>query len=82
MLYQMDGKEVSYRPDQEFLNNVKPVYMSLPAWNGAEIKNSTNTRLPRELKRFLLFFSWALDLAPFMGTTGPERNSVIALASF
>jgi len=81
LLYQKDGKEVSYRPDQEFLSKVKPVYMSLPAWNGAEIKNSTNTRLPRELKRFLLFFSWALDIVPFMGTTGPERNSVIALAS-
>lgn len=76
--YNLNGKEVAYKPDQEFLNKVKPVYISLPSWKGDGVRGlSSFKKLPRETRRFLKFFSWAVDLSPFMLATGPERDSII-----
>ncbi len=78
--YKKAGKEIDYRPDQEFLNSVKPEYLSLPSWDGKAIRNLRDAAmLPKEAKRFLKFFAWATDLLPFMATTGPDRNAVIDL---
>lgn len=72
------GRELDYRPDQEFLNHASPVYQSLKPWDGAKIKNSiTMNELPQPAKEYVNFLSKSLNLLPFMLTTGQERESVI-----
>ena len=48
--YKKDGKEVSYRPDQEFLNEVKPEYIELPAWDGQKTEQAKTFKIyPKKL---------------------------------
>ncbi len=76
--YQINNKEVNYRPDQEFLNLVEPVYFELPPWDGAKLeKTKSLTDLPQEAKQYIAFMSRSLKLKPLMITTGPRREQTI-----
>ncbi len=76
--YELDGKEVGYRPDQEYLNKVKPVYVDLPAWDGEDVKGKTKLEeLPKEAQQYIAFVSMSLGVKPFMVTTGPKREQTI-----
>ncbi|KUK79343.1 MAG: Adenylosuccinate synthetase [Microgenomates bacterium 39_7] len=76
--YEIDGREVGYRPDQEFLNKVKPVYLELPAWDGKAVAGAKKfTQLPQEALQYVAFISLALGVRPFMITTGPKREQTI-----
>lgn len=76
--YKIDGKSVSYRPDQEFLNKVKPEYIKLPSW---ETKNLTKIKkikdLPWQAQKYIAFLNKCLGTKLFMLTTGPKRNQTI-----
>lgn len=72
------GMEVGYRPDQNFINTVTPVYEEFSCWNGEKIKNSTKfEELPAPAKKYVNFLSESLNLKPLMLTTGPKRESVM-----
>jgi len=72
------GKQIDYRPDQEFLHGVVPMYESFKPWDGGKIKNSTNLNdLSSSAKEYIKFLFQSLNLLPLMLTTGPKRESVI-----
>lgn len=76
--YELNGKEVGYRPDQEYLNQVKPIYLELPPWDGEKVKGIKSLeKLPKEAQQYIAFVSMALNAKPFMVTTGPKRNQTI-----
>jgi len=77
--YQQDGRSVPYRPDQEYLNSVQPVYRELPSWDGRAIRGVDKLeKLPREAVQYIAFLSQGLGIPPLMGTTGPERDELIS----
>lgn len=74
-----EGFEVSYRPDQKYLDTVSPTYEEFTSWNGEKIKDSNDfTKLPLAAKKYVNFLSESLELTPLMLTTGPKRESVIS----
>lgn len=78
--YRVGKKKSDYRPDQEFLNTVKPVYVELPSWDTAKLHAATKeTELPKEAKSFLKFISKEIGLPIMMITTGPQREQGIIL---
>jgi len=76
--YKKNGKPVDYRPDQEYLMGVKPVFMELPSWDREALKNVKKpSDLPKEALQYLAFLSQALNVKILMATTGPRRNQTV-----
>lgn len=76
--YEKNGKEVSYRPDQEFLNQVTPKYIEMPSWSKDKISQAkTLADLPKEAREFLDFVSRKIGVPILMITTGPKREQGI-----
>jgi adenylosuccinate synthase len=73
--YTLEGKVVDYRPDQDFLNKVKPVYKELSTYDAEEVKNAKSfDELPKGAKDFLSLLSKDLGIPILMVTTGPKRD--------
>lgn len=73
--YELDGKNVPYRPDQEYLLKVKPVYREFKPWNSSKIqKAKTFDQAPAGAKKFVRFMEKALGTRVIMVTTGAQRN--------
>lgn len=76
----LKGNVKNYRPDQLYLNNLKPVYMNFKPWNGNSIQNKKDYKcLPLELIKYIKYLSKELRVDIMMITTGPARHSVINL---
>ncbi|HUV71714.1 MAG TPA: adenylosuccinate synthetase [Clostridia bacterium] len=76
--YELNGKEVSYRPDQEFLNQLTPKYIELPSWDKQALgKAKKRQDLPSQAKDFLDFISQEMNLPILMITSGPKREQGI-----
>ncbi len=73
------GNIALYRPDQTYLDTVKPQYVDLPPWDGAAVRGVRELgKLPREALQYIAFVAGALGVTPIMGTTGPEREALIS----
>jgi len=78
--YLIKGKEVEYRPSQEYLNKVKPEYVELVPWDRNKIQTAKNYgELPKEAKKYLDFIEKSLCTKITMITTGPQRNQSIKI---
>jgi len=78
--YTLRGKKVTYRPDQEFLNKVKPVYKDFKTWDKEKVQKAKKYKdLPKEAKDFLTYISKYLEVPVLMITTGPKREQGIRL---
>jgi adenylosuccinate synthase len=78
--YTKNGKPVSYRPDQQFLNSVRPVYKEFPSWDKNQLTRArTYKQLPTAAKGYLRFLAQALDTPILMITTGAKRNQSIKI---
>lgn len=78
--YTIRGKKVSYRPDQEFLLKVKPVYKEFKPWDQKKIQAAKSYKeIPTTAKTFLKFVEKELGTKIIMITTGPKRNQSIRL---
>lgn len=76
--YTIDGKPTSYRPDQEFLNRVSPLFVEVPPWDGAKLHLVKAIEdLPKEALQYLAFISRSLRVQLLMATTGPSRSQTI-----
>ncbi|NMC36318.1 adenylosuccinate synthetase [Candidatus Beckwithbacteria bacterium] len=76
--YKQNGKEVAYRPDQSYLDTVKPEYLELPSWDGKTVSQvRCYDDLPKETKQYISFLSACLQAKPFMLTVGPKREQTI-----
>lgn len=78
--YEIEGKKASYRPDQEFLNTVKPIYKEFKSWNVKKLKNAKNfLQLPKTAQLFINFVCEKTNTKAYMLTSGPKRNEMIFL---
>lgn len=76
--YKIDGKEVDYRPDQEYLDKVEPQFVELTPWDGKKIQKIKKLEdLPKETLQYIAFISQALGAKPFMLTNGSKREQTI-----
>lgn len=76
--YEIDGRDVGYRPDQEYLDKVKPVFVELPPWDGQQVEKIMQLQdMPKETLQYIAFISQALGAKPFMLTNGPKRNQTV-----
>jgi adenylosuccinate synthase len=77
--YKKNGKEVGYRPDQEYLNQVKPVYTTLPTWDQMAVQQAkTRAQLPKEARQFLKYLEKEIGVPVLLITTGPKREQGIS----
>ncbi len=78
--YTLNGKVVYYRPDQEYLLKVKPVYKIFKPWNSGKIQTALNYKeIPGEAKIFIKFLQKYLGTQIMMITTGSKRNQSIKI---
>lgn len=78
--YKIGKKSVDYRPDQDYLNRVKPVYVELKPWDPMLVARAKKAKeLPKEAQAFLTFISEKLELPITLITTGPQRDQTIWL---
>lgn len=78
--YKIESKTVDYRPDQEFLNKVKPVYTTLKSWDKTAVATAKKySELPKEAKQFLTFLEKQIGVPVVLITTGPRREQGIWL---
>lgn len=78
--YMKGKKEVGYRPDQEYLNTVKPVYIELDSWDKKSIAEATSFEtLPKQAKKFITFLEKQIGIPVSVITTGPRREQGIWL---
>jgi adenylosuccinate synthase len=76
--YTVAGKKVEYRPDQEFLNTVKPHYTTFKPWDQAAIQQAKSKRsVPAEAKAYVEFLEKELGVKVWMMTTGPQRDQSV-----
>ncbi len=78
--YQINKKEVEYRPDQTYLDKVKPVYKELPSWDASALRKAkTYKDLPAEARNYLKFIETALGIPVTLITTGPQREQFVKI---
>lgn len=76
--YEIDGQEVAYRPDQEYLNKVKPVYVDVPSFDGSALATATSIAdLPQAALQYVAFLSASLQAKPLLISVGPKREQTI-----
>lgn len=76
--YELDGKKVAYRPDQTFLNKVKPIYREFSSWDGKAVQSVRKpSELPKEAQVYLEFIAKKLNVHLLMATVGPKRDQTI-----
>jgi adenylosuccinate synthase len=76
--YEKNGKPTEYRPDQEHLLNIKPIYKDFVPWDKTAVqKAKTYKQLPKEAQTYLTFLSKKLNVPIMMITTGPKRSQGI-----
>ena len=77
--YEKSGRVVSYRPDQEYLLGVKPVFIELPTWDKKTLQRAKRPGdLPKQTLQFLAFLKQTLQVEILMATTGPKRHQTIS----
>ena len=76
--YLINDKPVYYRPCQQYLNKISPIYKELPSWDGDLLKNCHHiSEFPAEAKNYLHFLNQELDIPLFAITTGPDRENIL-----
>ena len=76
--YKLNSKPVDYRPDQEFISKVIPIFKSLPTWSREEIvRAKTWKQVPKKAKNFVKFIEQQMGVPVKIITTGPRRSQYI-----
>lgn len=76
--YSKKGKKINYQPNLRYLENAKPVYISLPGWDGGEVAKVKKAKdLPKNSLKFLQFVEKEVGLPIKITTTGPSRENII-----
>jgi len=76
--YTKNRQSVEYRPDQEFLYKVKPIYKEFSPWNVEVMKNATDQKkLDKHINTYIKYISSYTNTTPVMLTYGPDRNQTI-----
>lgn len=76
--YTLNEKKVEYRPDQEYIDNVRPIYKKFKSWNIEKLKKlNSNKNLTKEITKFLQYCSEFTNTTPVMITYGPDRHDTL-----
>ena len=76
--YTKDGRSVGYRPDQDYLSTVTPIYQEFAPWNQEAIRKATSIEtVPLEARLYLDFLEASIGQKIVMMTTGPERGQFL-----
>lgn len=76
--YEINGKPVDYRPDQEYLDKITPIYINLPTWDQKRMSLATDFgEVPKEAKDYLEFIDRKLKCPVAMISNGPRREQII-----
>ncbi len=80
--YEVDGELLENFPSTaKELEEVKPVYETLPGWRKETTKVKSLKDLPPEAKNFLRFIEDYLGIPIYMVSTGPQRDETIEIKS-
>lgn len=76
--YTRKGKPAAYRPDQEYLNSVKPVYAEFDPWDVQELAGVTDpAKLPKAARSYIKMIEKEISVPVLLVTTGPERQQAV-----
>lgn len=76
--YKQGEKDVRYRPDQLYLDTVKPVYKKFPQWDGTSFEKVNKYEdIQKEAKDFIEYVSKETETTPVLVTYGPNREQTI-----
>ena len=79
--YRIDGKEIcDMPPTVREIENVEPVYETLPGWKTSTFGISEYAKLPARAKDYLAFLEECIGVEAGCISTGPERNQTIVRA--
>jgi len=78
--YTIDGKKVDYQPYQDYLSQVKPIYIEAQNWSREKIKKAKNfDEMPQNAKDFVKRIEDATGVKAMYLTNGPRRDQVIKI---
>lgn len=78
--YMKNGKKSYYRPDQEFMNDMKPVYKEFMPWNKEKLmKLKSYAKTEGSAKHFIEYISKVSETTPVMLTFGPNRHDMVVI---
>jgi adenylosuccinate synthase len=73
------GRPMSYQPGLHHLENVKPIYITLPGWDGAAARKAKKVKdLPINALKFLAFIEARTGYPIVLATTGAKREDIIS----
>jgi adenylosuccinate synthase len=76
--YKKDGKYSEYRPNQEYLKDITPVYRDFKPWSNEELRNIKSwDKLDNNIKKFIDYVSSYTETSPVIITYGPDRNDTL-----
>ena len=76
--YKMGDKKVEYRPDQEFINGVRPIYKDFKPWRKEDLLKAKSIRsLSKESKEYMQYISEYTKTKSVMITYGPDRHDTL-----
>ena len=77
--YELDGKLLDRFPSTaKELEQVKPIYETLPGWKRRTTEVKSWEELPEEAKNFIKFVEDYLEVPVPMVSTGPQRDETVA----
>lgn len=75
------GEPVPYQPGLSYLKDVVPHYITLPGWDGEQVRRARSVRaLPTNAKKFLAFIERRLATPIVAVTTGPGREHYLTIS--
>lgn len=78
--YKKAGKHVDYRPNQEYLKDIKPVYKEFKPWDSKKLRDIKNENdLDSNINKFMDYISSYTGTNPVMITYGPDRNDTLII---
>ncbi|MEO2069279.1 MAG: adenylosuccinate synthase [Desulfurobacteriaceae bacterium] len=76
--YSINGKKIDYFPSTaKELNQVEPIYETLPGWKTETTHIKKFENLPKEAQNFIRFIEDYLETEIPMISTGPQRDEII-----
>lgn len=75
--YELDGAVLDYLPYDALIENLKPIYDTLPGWKTDLTKLDAESDFPEELSSYIAYLEKALETPITIVSVGPDRNQTI-----
>lgn len=77
--YEIDGKRTRRFPHDASVENLKPVYTSLPGWKEDLTKITSPEEFPETFRNYISFLEKELGVPVWVVSVGPDRSQTILL---